>query len=757
MADNTNIIITVTADDSGAIQSINKLGQEINTAGDASKSWIKQLGELKTQLSQLDPNSAQWAELAIQYKELGGSAKVVSQGFEELKAQAAGVGGSIPTQPVKNFRQQIKELTNELQTTQISKTSAEYLALKNRLEQLKDAQKDFNEEIGANAGPAFESAGNNLNNLRSRLTSLDFGGASDSINGLAKNVKGLNFKGATEGSSDFGKSILNLGKALLTNPIFLIGGVIALIVTNFDKLANVVPLVGIAFEAIGKVVGFVKDAVTGFTDAIGLTSVAAADAVDSAIGNLEDRQKTLDNARRLAVANAEKTGGDVAAINKKYQDQQIAENDNLINQVNALEQRGVKLTQEQLDARKKAIEANTEIAIKTAEAESAAVQKVRDDAAKAEEIAQQKAAADALAAQQRAKQRAEAIKAAEKEVTDALKSAQEERYQNTLTAEGKEVRQNQLKYDALAEKAGKNSVLLAQIEADRLKSEQEIRDQYAKDEIAKAQSKQDELTKLLRDNETERLNELEALQEQEFQAGLSAQEREKIALRDSLNAQIETLKASGESSTNLQKQLDDGLAAIDKKYIDEKTAATDAANKLEEDKTNAIKDARIQNAQNGLNALLALNDAFTGKSEKAQKAAFNRNKAIQIAQASINTYQSATAAYGSQLVVGDVTSPVRATIAAAIAVASGLANVAKIAKTTFNSPAPSAGGSSAGGGGGELANTGVATTGGAPEFNPLATLAITGQPQQVTPAYVLASDIASSMEARAKVTDLSRL
>jgi hypothetical protein len=757
MADNTNIIITVTADDSGAIQSINKLGQEINTAGDASKSWIKQLGELKTQLSQLDPNSAQWAELAIQYKELGGSAKVVSQSFEDLKTQAAGVGGSIPTEPVKNFRQQIKELTNELQTTQLSKTSAEYLALKNRLEQLKDAQKDFNEEIGANAGPAFESAGNNLNNLRTRLSSLDFGGAADSINGLAKNVKGLNFSGATEGLSAFGKSILNLGKALLTNPIFLIGGVIALIVTNFDKLANVVPLVGLAFEAIGKVVGFVKDAITGFTDAIGLTSVAAADAVDSAIGNLEDKQKTLDNARRLAVANAEKTGGDVAAINKKYQDKQISENDNLINQVNALEKRGVKLTEEQLSARKKAIEANTEIAIKNAETEAEAVQKAREETAKAEEAAQQKAAADALAAQQRAKQRADAIKAAEKEVTDALKSAQEERYQNTLTAEGKELRQNELKYDALAEKAGKNSELLAQIEADRLKSEQEIRDQYAKEEIAKEQTKQDALLKIVKQNEVDRLNELEALNELEFQAGLSAREKELTALRDAQFEKITELENGGGSAVNLREQLRLAEASINKKYDDADTAAANEKAKKEQDQIKALRDARIQNAQNGLNALLALNDAFAGKSEKAQKAAFNRNKAIQIAQASINTYQSATAAYGSQLTVGDVTSPVRATIAAAIAVASGLANVAKIAKTTFNSPAPSGGADAGGAGGGALANTGVASTGGAPEFNPLAMLAITGQPQQVTPAYVLASDIASSMEARAKVTDLSRL
>jgi hypothetical protein len=96
----------------------------------------------------------------------------------------------------------------------------------------------------------------------------------------------------------------------------------------------------------------------------------------------------------------------------------------------------------------------------------------------------------------------------------------------------------------------------------------------------------------------------------------------------------------------------------------------------------------------------------------------------------------------------------RAIIAAAAAVAAGLANVAKIKATTFESPAPSGGGGG-GGGGGDLASQGVASSG-IPQFNPLAGLNL-NQPQQIQPAYVLASDIASSMEARSKVEDLSRL
>jgi hypothetical protein len=770
MAENSNIIITVTADDSGAITKINKLGNEINTAGDASKSWIKQLGELKTQLGQIDPKSAEWADLAIQYKELGGSAKVVSQSFEELKAQSAGVGNAIPSEPVKNFRQQIKELTNELQTTRLDKTSDEYRSLVNRLEQAKDAQADFNENITANAGPALQGLGNNLGNLTSRLGQLDFSGAADSINGLSKNIKGLNFKGASEGAGDFGKSIVGLGKALLTNPIFLIGSVLALLITNFDKLANVVPALGIAFEVIGSVIGAVKDAITGFTDAIGLTAVAAADAVDGAIGNLEDKQKTLDNARRLAVANAQKTGGDVAAVNAEYRQKEIADNNKLIADINALEKKGVKLTAEQIAARKKLIDQNTETAIKAAEEESAGVQKAREDAARAEEKRLADAEQAAEKAREKAKQAAEARKAREAEVTDAIKQAEETRFQNSLSAEDRELRQVELKYQQLVEKAGKNTELITQLEEQQFLDRQAIRDKYTADEIA-AQEAAD--AKLAEDNAAAAAKANEErikLEDQQFALSeeirirnLSANEARKAKELQDLTAEYDAKLLIAQGNATLTAQLtterNEEIERINKEYRDAEKAADDKAQQDKLDAFMKTSDMVSKSAQDGISTLLSLNEAFSGKSEASQKKAFQRNKALQIAQTSVNTYQSATSAYASQVIPGDPTSVVRGAIAAAAAIAAGLANIAKIKATTFSSPAPSGGNNTSTGGlggGGELAATGVASSG-VPQFNPLGNLGIDNQPGQIQPAYVLASDIASSMEARSKVEDLSRL
>ena len=109
-------------------------------------------------------------------------------------------------------------------------------------------------------------------------------------------------------------------------------------------------------------------------------------------------------------------------------------------------------------------------------------------------------------------------------------------------------------------------------------------------------------------------------------------------------------------------------------------------------------------------------------------------------------YQSGILAFGSQLIVGDPTSPVRARIAQAIALATGLANVANIARQKYQSNigAGGSGGSSSGSGG---------TTIQAPDFNVVgesqtSQLAQTVAGQQAKPvrAFVVGKDISTQQE-----------
>ena len=140
-------------------------------------------------------------------------------------------------------------------------------------------------------------------------------------------------------------------------------------------------------------------------------------------------------------------------------------------------------------------------------------------------------------------------------------------------------------------------------------------------------------------------------------------------------------------------------------------------------------------------------------------------KAAAIAATTIDTYLGAQKAYTSQLVPGDPSSPIRAAIAAGVAVAGGLANVAAIVKT----PTPGAGQ-----GGGSVPG-GVPSAPTIPSFDPSAALeagaaADEGVENQITlgeqtgsaganviRAYVVSDEMTTQQEADAKINDLARL
>ena len=133
---------------------------------------------------------------------------------------------------------------------------------------------------------------------------------------------------------------------------------------------------------------------------------------------------------------------------------------------------------------------------------------------------------------------------------------------------------------------------------------------------------------------------------------------------------------------------------------------------------------------------------FAGKSEKAAKRAFQVQKAANIATALITTYQNATSAYASQFTpIPTPDSPIRGGIAAGIAVASGLANVAKISQQKFE------GGGSVGGGGGGGTGGGGSIPSMSPSFNVVGNSGFNQLAQiQQTPmqAYVVSGEVTSA-------------
>ena len=172
----------------------------------------------------------------------------------------------------------------------------------------------------------------------------------------------------------------------------------------------------------------------------------------------------------------------------------------------------------------------------------------------------------------------------------------------------------------------------------------------------------------------------------------------------------------------------------------------------EADFNKAMKEQDVANALSAGSQILGSIVSLVGEGTAVGKAAA-------IAQTTIDTYGSATAAYKS--VVGiPVVGPALAPVAAGVAVAAGLANIKKIVST--KTPGNKSAGAPAG--------VQVPT---APTFNPTTALQAganadnaettitageqTGSTQPVVRAYVVSSEVTNQQEADAKINDLARL
>ena len=228
------------------------------------------------------------------------------------------------------------------------------------------------------------------------------------------------------------------------------------------------------------------------------------------------------------------------------------------------------------------------------------------------------------------------------------------------------------------------------------------------------------------------LNE-EARAQAEEQAALEAEEAQAA-----LDAFLDRLQK--------EKEAKDKAAAEDKARRDQETA-----NEL------AAAEQRIAIAQNTLGALQSLTSAFAKDTEASQKKAFKINKALQIAQATIQTYQSATAAYASQLTIPTPDAPIRASIAAGAAIASGLAQIAVISKTKFQGAGtpPSTPSASTGGLGGINAPAGAG--GAQPPQLDLSFLGEGAGQEGPIQAYVVSENVSNAQQANQKIQEQASL
>lgn len=161
---------------------------------------------------------------------------------------------------------------------------------------------------------------------------------------------------------------------------------------------------------------------------------------------------------------------------------------------------------------------------------------------------------------------------------------------------------------------------------------------------------------------------------------------------------LNEMSKMADDELNLLQESNDRKAAAEKSYTDMIKAENEKRLASEQQ----LQDLKVQAVQAGLSLISDLTSVFSGKSLAAQRRAFKIQKALSIAQVTIDTFFGAQKAFNSQFIPGvpDPTSPVRGAIAAGVAIAAGLGRVAKIAATKFEGSGGDSGGGAGGSGGG---------------------------------------------------------
>jgi hypothetical protein len=269
----------------------------------------------------------------------------------------------------------------------------------------------------------------------------------------------------------------------------------------------------------------------------------------------------------------------------------------------------------------------------------------------------------------------------ENEYLDTIARLQEENFESTLSAQAIEERVVKAKYFELEEAAKNNAEELAIVTEAKERELAAITKKYRDEESRLIKEAND----IRVQKQNEYLDTVADLQTENFESKLTEEDREVRAVEAKYFALEEAAKDNAEELAIITEAKERELGVINKKYRTE-----------EENQQKQINDFRLKAVQDTLNTLSSLNELFGKKNEANAKKQFQVNKAISIASALITTYQSATAAYASQIIPLDPSSVVRGSIAAGLAVAAGLVNVAKIASTQFGGGASASGGADGG-------------------------------------------------------------
>lgn len=620
---------------------------------------------------------------------------------------------------IKELKQQLLEARNQLSGLEAGSEGFQNVA--RRAGELKDQMTDINEQVAIFAGGSkFEQAGTALGQVKDALFNLDFQGASEKAKALTTIISSISFKEATAGLGQLGSTFLSLGKALLTNPLFLIPAAITGILVAFGALGPLIDGVKNLFNLLGQ-------AVSDFLDYIGVTNTKLDELAEKEKKAKEAADKQTEAIRKESTAfvtliaqlsttnkNSKERATLIKDINKEYGTtlKNISDETSFQNQLNLAVEEYIKQKYAEF-----ALKANEEKLVELFEKKSKAaseydkqLKSLTDGYTLVDKeqglYLSNTAKSDKVLDRTTGKYVSAAVTLGDlRDKNSAVNTVlleQEKIIRNTdaqILAIGKSSLQyaNAQKAATVATKTTTKAVeelkdvsidlekspVFGNLDAKDLEQYYKLINKIFSEPLPAPEIPDEAVNTDIVDEATKEVNQYWA----ELELGATkSYEGYKTLMQERMEEEIRVTNATGAEAD-----------LIRQKYADK-----------EIERQRAVSDARLQIATDSLSLISNVTELFAGKSEKDAEKAFNVNKAVGIAQATIQTYQAAQAAYLSQLSIPSPDAPVRAAIAAGVAVAAGIANIAKIAQTQYKGSTPS--------GGNSFANAGTVTTPAQPSF-----------------------------------------
>jgi hypothetical protein len=625
------------------------------------------------------------------------------------------------------------------QLLQMDASSEEFKKASARAAELKDNISDLSAEINANAGNAFEGLSNNVGLFGSRLMNLDLKGAGQALSGMGAAVGKIDFKTLKDEVGGLAKGLGNLGKAVLGNPFFLAAGALIAMVVYWEDIKNAVKGTAENVEKLTSANEGLERQNKILEAKLNIEKISNANSSyaiklqkEIATNNIKAAQNELDIKTQLGDINgireAENKLIEARNFLTSITAQQEKDRQGAIDYARSILYKGYK---EQLE------NAKQQQLIETQRVATADLIKQKQDEISGLRIQESFLIQDN--AQQDKKRHSNYVEIHKEEKqnyvekiqdSDAVKAKQAEL--NKLIQEEADLKKvsamlwngELLKVEEVNKivKEGIKEQKDAVVEIDNSAAE-EFRAAYnAINEIAAQQSKENEL-RLLSDKDKEL-----QINKEKYDALIAEANLRGLDTTVFLEAQLAT-------EEEIKKKYADKEKDDNQKIADEKLAADQEA-----------FNARIDIMSSGLQALGALNDAFTKKGQQQSKKQFQIQKALNLASAVIDTYGGINRALNDKTMPSTTARIIQASIVGAM----GLANVIKISKTEYGAATPPSGTNMSAGGGGDSGTT-------APSPANFAFLGI--QPNQQPPlqAYVVGTQVSSNLEAQQLIQNQSRL